>query len=302
MNEGINNSGTVGFWRNWGTKRLSESATASPSLDSMLLLAFALETSKNNLFVHDSDMVPDSKSGIYKEFIERRLKGEPVAYITEQKAFWKHDFYVNHSVLIPKPDTEILVEKAVQILKQKKQKKELCIADVCTGSGCIAVSVYSELMHFLPPEEYDIQFFATDISDKALSVAKKNADSILGSGYKINFLKGDLLEPVLRTGLQFDLIMSNPPYVPSKIVSELLQDGRNEPELALDGGEDGLKLIRQMIPQVWNALAKNGILLLETGEYNADETRNLLKKRGFVNILTYTDLGGQQRLTIAEKV
>ena len=96
--------------------------------------------------------------------------------------------------------------------------------------------------------------------------------------------------------------MSNPPYVPSRIVSELLQDGRDEPELALDGGEDGLKLIRQMIPQVWNALAKNGILLVETGEYNADETRTLLKKQGFVNISTDTDLGGQQRLTIAEKV
>ena len=302
MNEGLKNSGTVGFWRNWGTKRLSESATASPSLDAMLLLAFVLETSKNDLFVHDSDMVPDSKADAFKKFIERRLKGEPIAYITGLKAFWKHDFYVDPSVLIPKPDTEMLVEKAVQILRQKKEKKELCIADVCTGSGCIAVSVYSELMELLSSDEYDIKFFATDISDKALSVAKKNADSILGSGHKLSFLKGDLLEPILHTGLQFDLIMSNPPYVPSKIVTELLQDGRNEPELALDGGEDGLKLIRQMIPQVWNALAKNGILLVETGEYNADETRTLLKKQGFVNISTDTDLGGQQRLTIAEKL
>lgn len=301
MSENSKNPDTIGLLRKWGTERLSSSSSSSPALDSILLLAFALGTTKDKLFAHDTDIIPAEKVSVFKEFINRRLTGEPVAYIIGHKAFWKHDFYVNPSVLIPKPDTEMLVEKAADILRQKPAEKTLFIADVCTGSGCIAVSVYSELIQLLPASERNFKFFATDISDNALEVAKKNASLILGSEHQIRFLQGNLLEPLLQTGFQFDLIMSNPPYVPSKLVKELLKDGRNEPELALDGGDDGLQLIRQMIPQVWKALAKNGILLVETGEYNAAETRTLLQQQGFANVCTYTDIGGQPRLTTAEK-
>lgn len=301
MSENLKNSDTIGFWRKWGTERLSASSSSTPALDSILLLAFTLETTKDKIFSHEADIIPAETVSVFKKFVERRLTGEPVAYIIGQKAFWKHDFYVTPAVLIPKPDTEMLVEKAVEILRQKTAEKPLFIADVCTGSGCIAVSMYSELMRFLPATESNFQFFATDICDNALQVAKTNASSILGTEHQIKFLKGNLLEPLLQTGLQFDLIMSNPPYVPSELVKELLKDGRREPELALDGGNDGLQLIRQMIPQVWKALAKNGILLIETGEYNAAETRELLQQQGFANVSTYTDIGGQPRLTKAEK-
>ena len=301
MSEILKNPDTLGFWRKWGTERLSASSSSTPALDSILLLAFALGTTKDKILAHDADIISAEKASVFKEVVERRLTGEPVAYIIGRKAFWKYDFYVNPSVLIPKPDTEMLVEKAVEILRQKTAEKPFFIADVCTGSGCIAVSVYSELMRFLPASESTFQFFATDICDNALQVAKTNASSILGVEHQIKFLRGNLLEPILQTGLQFDLIMSNPPYVPSELVKELLKDGRREPELALDGGNDGLQLIRQMIPQVWKALAKNGILLIETGEYNAAETRELLQQQGFANISTYTDIGGQPRLTKAEK-
>ena len=145
----------------------------------------------------------------------------------------------------------------------------------------------------------------SDISKDALGIAQRNARAILGENAEnISFVQGDLLEPFLagaKTPQHFDIILSNPPYVPSSVTDGLLQDGRSEPRLALDGGADGLDIIRRLIPQVWQALNKNGILLIETGEYNAAQTAELLKDSGFIEIATFNDLGGQPRVTQAKK-
>ncbi|MBO4758906.1 MAG: peptide chain release factor N(5)-glutamine methyltransferase, partial [Spirochaetaceae bacterium] len=214
----------------------------------------------------------------------------------------------------PKPDTELLVELAAKLVEARAhalsarphgaQPETLNIADICTGSGCIGISVFQEALdlHINPA---DMKFVLTDISKDALVIAQKNARSILGeNAQNISFVQGDLLEPFLagaETPQHFDIILSNPPYVPAAVTDELLLDERNEPRLALDGGSDGLDIIRRLIPQVWQALNKNGILLIETGEYNAAQTAELLKDSGFIEIATFNDLGGQPRVTQAKK-
>ena len=306
--------GSIFSLRAWGAAELQTTKTTTPELDSSLLLSHVLGCSKDELLVRASDKVSAEDTLNFAKLLYRRADGMPVAYLTGRKDFWKSSFEVSPAVLIPKPDTELLVELAAKLVEarahalstrpQSTQPKTLNIADICTGSGCIGISVFQEALdlHINPA---DIKFALTDISKDALAIAQKNARAILGeNAQNISFVQGDLLEPFLagaETPQHFDIILSNPPYVPAAVSDELLLDGRNEPRLALDGGSDGLDIIRRLIPQVWQALNKNGILLIETGEYNAAQTAELLKDSGFIEIATFNDLGGQPRVTQAKK-
>ncbi len=218
--------------------------------------------------------------------IEIRKAGLPVAYITGEKEFWGRTFRVTQDVLIPKPDTEILVERAITLI-QNFQNSPVTIMDVCTGSGCIALSLAADCPTVIVT--------ATDISSKALSVARGNASKLL-CGREITFLEADLRGGLPGEIQSWDMIISNPPYVPSKVATGLLEDGRSEPLLALDGGLDGLDLIKPLAQHAFKALKKGGYLLIETGEYNAAGTAAYLKALGFIDILTHRDLAGQDRV------
>lgn len=309
--------------------------TPTPQLDVDVLLQYVTGHSRSWLLAHNDECIDDFCTE--KDFftlIKKRSTGLPIAYITNSKEFYGYDFYVTPDVLIPKPDTELLVEMAIDHLlkmdkkfstqSKKASNKAIQFADICTGSGCIAISVLKSLHTQLP-----IECYCTDISEPALTVAQKNAKKLLPNlthssslsdmltSSHISFLRGDLCVPLKENGLyDIDIIVSNPPYVPANITNKLLADGRSEPRLALDGDatcdkngvlnyqsvtEDGMAVIRRLVPQVYGLLKKDGIFLIETGEYNADKTARLMEKQGFCKVKTFYDMAGLKRVTCGIK-
>jgi len=276
----------------------------SPVLDANILLCHFLNLSKTALICNDSRILKEAELDTIQQGIEKRLSGLPVAYITNHKEFFGYDFYVDQNVLIPKPDTELLVEKALLAVDKAlstapEKKADYKIADVCTGSGCIAISVLKTLF-----QKYraSIKVAASDISKAALVVAEKNADTLLSQEERqnISFYQGDLFQAFSSSENQkFDMILSNPPYVPTNLTEELLSDGRSEPRLALDGESDGLGIIRRLVVEAKNHLKKGGVFFLEAGEYNVEEAGKCLLKAGFTDIFIHKDLAGLLRLVEA---
>lgn len=285
----------------------------SPDLDIDCILLWLLNKNKTWLLMN-RDFPLDQLEEQFFEAIEKRTKGLPVAYITGHKEFYGYDFMVSPSVLIPKPDTEILVEKAIDTIIGKMEARPqivLSVCDMCTGSGCVGLSVLRTLI-----DEYKIpagdlpKFTFVDISMDALKVAKQNASRLLSEDELelVRFIQSDLFYDVPYT---FDVILTNPPYVPGKMVDELLKDGRNEPRLALDGdvqeggiqsgSTDGLDLIRRLWPGCYERLIFNGVVLMETGEYNAKESAKIARESGFRMTRIFEDLEGQLRVTEAIK-
>ena len=276
----------------------------SPVLDANILLCHFLNLSKTALICNDSRILKETELEIIQKGIEKRLSGLPVAYITKHKEFFGYDFYVDQNVLIPKPDTELLVEQALLAVDKAfvtapEKKADYKIADVCTGSGCIAISVLKTLF-----QKYgsSIKVAASDISKAALAVAEKNADTLLSKEERqnISFYQGDLFQAFSSSENQkFDMILSNPPYVPTNLTEELLSDGRSEPRLALDGESDGLGIIRRLVEEAKNHLKKGGVFFLEAGEYNVEEAGKCLLNAGFTDIFIHKDLAGLLRLVEA---
>jgi len=291
--------------------------TLSSPADIPVLLAHFLGVSRSYLLAHPETALGDAENPFF-DAVGLRAKGLPVAYLTGIKEFWGLPFRVTPDVLIPKPDTEILVERAIEILAgmeaitspsgQKRPPPDAVrVLDVCTGSGCIAIS----LKHSCP----GITVTATDISDSALVIARENAKRLLaGAEGSIRFLQGDLRDglpaafprdsptaapsgdPTAGTSAGYRLVVCNPPYVPCDVAKELLADGRNEPALALDGGTDGLDLVRALALRALDVLARGGSLLVETGEYNAKEAADYLNELGYMDIVIHKDLEGQDRV------
>ena len=276
----------------------------SPVLDANILLCHFLNLSKTALICNDSRILTETELDLIQKGIEKRLSGLPVAYITNHKEFFGYDFYVDQNVLIPKPDTELLVEQALLAVDKAlstapEKKADYKIADVCTGSGCIAISVLKTLF-----QKYgsSIKVAASDISKAALAVAEKNADTLLSQEERqnISFYQGDLFQAFSSSENQkFDMILSNPPYVPTNLTEELLSDGRSEPRLALDGESDGLGIIRRLVEEAKNHLKEGGVFFLEAGEYNVEEAGKCLLNAGFTDIFIHKDLSGLLRLVEA---
>ncbi len=288
----------------------------SPELDVQVLLQHALKCDKTQLLLFANNSIPDDKLKWLKDAVSKRKTGLPVAYITGIKEFFGFDFFVTPDVLIPKPDTEILVERALELIEEyydcmNEQAPTLArpprILDLCTGSGCIGLSVLKTLytVQEIPAENLP-ELTLTDISEAALQIAKKNAAKLLPDQdiiKKITFIHSDLFQNIEG---EFDFILTNPPYIPSAMVDELLKDGRNEPRLALDGdaasgvpealeGQDGTFIIKKLIPQACGHLAQNGTILMETGEYNAQATALFAQDAGFKTSI-HKDLEGQLRV------
>ena len=310
--------------------------TNSPSaaLDIEIFLSHFLGLSKTQILMKAKDEIPGDQLALLHDAIARRLSGLPVAYITGHKEFYGYDYMVTPAVLIPKPDTEILVEKAIIFLEEKiaaNPDRILTVCDMCTGSGCIGLSVLKALSEEKKiPSERLPKFTLVDISAPALEVARKNADSLL-SGEKVPYsgmeaspsapatTKSKLRERVrfVQSNLfemlpyQFDVVLTNPPYIPASLTEKLLRDGRSEPRLALDGdvtltgdksdSDDGLEIIRNLMPQLGEHVAPGGFFLMETGEYNMRGAENLSYRAGFRNSQVFQDLEGQERVLYGEK-
>ena len=294
--------------------RLKTQARSSLMLDADVLLQHFLNKPRAWLFAHDdADISPIRET--FCEAVERRSTGLPIAYITGEKDFWGLSFKVSPDVLIPKPDTELLVERSLAVIKEKAEalrppEQTLYLLDPCTGSGCVAISI----LYTLEAEGIrNIVCVVVDISPAALAIARLNAERLLSAEAqrRLCFIEGDMrslpetiarvresLSPssLLPNILRFDLIAANPPYVPSALTQELLKDGRNEPALALDGGSDGLDFIRVLTNNTRTVLNRNGILLSEVGEYHAQAASKLFETAGFSDIRIHQDLAGQDRL------
>jgi release factor glutamine methyltransferase len=255
----------------------------TPGIDASLLLAHILETNRTALAASGPEPISEEKLAEFHALIERRLSGECVAYITGKKEFRGLEFLVNQSVLVPRPDTETLVETALLHLGVKNT-----VLDLCTGSGAIAVSLKNEAP--------DAEVWATDISSSALETAKLNAARLLKKKKKITFSQGDLYDALPVSHPLFSIIVCNPPYIPSDVIETLPAEVRNEPRIALDGGTSGLEIISRVIEGAPGFLSRGGTLLLEADPRQMNEITILLKRRGFHTIKTYNDLSGRERV------
>lgn len=266
---------------------LKQNNIENSTLKAKILLANILNVKKEYLLIHSEEEVKQEDKIKYENCIKELIKGKPLQYITNKQEFMGLNFYVDENVLIPQPDTEILVEKAIEIAETTQKNK---ILDMCTGSGCIAISLAKKINN--------AQITAVDISNSALKVANKNAINNNVEN-KIKFVNSDMFNNIEE---KFDIIVSNPPYIETETINKLEIEVQNEPHLALDGGIDGLKFYKIIANNAFEYLNENGYLLLEIGYNQQNSVTQLLQDIGkYKNIETIKDLGGNYRVVIARK-
>ena len=249
-----------------GSNLLKENKIPSHILDSEILLSKTLGKSREEILINLEQKITKKNISIFKTYLQRRSKNEPIAYILEEKEFWSKKFKVSKDTLIPRPETELLIDKLLKIYRGKK----ISILDIGTGSGCIIISLLSSLTKSIG--------IGVDISKKAISVAKNNAFKYKLSN-KVKFFN-KTIDDVF--GKKFDLIVSNPPYIKRKDIKNLSDDiKRYEPRMALDGGNDGLDLIKKVIYKSKNILKINGLLALEIGNEQIKKVSKILIDNNF---------------------
>jgi release factor glutamine methyltransferase len=257
----------------------------TPRLDAELLLAYAIKRSRTYLLAWPEAVPSPAQADRFQHLVERRCQGEPIAYLIGRREFWSHEFEVQPWVLVPRPETEVLVEKALALIPPESSWQ---IADLGTGSGAIAVC--------LGLERPKARLIATDLCPKALAVAKANARRI--GARNLIFVRGDWLASFAEASL--DLIVSNPPYV-AATDPHLKGEIRFEPALALIGGRDGMDCFRRLIPQAYRCLKPGGFLLLEHAPEQELALLELLARTGFEGIVCHPDLEGRPRVTQAQR-
>jgi release factor glutamine methyltransferase len=273
---------------NEGTKILRSNNIKSFNLDSEILLALSIKLDRSKLLLNLNKEIKKHQRKTFFNFIDRRKKSEPIAYILGFKEFWKNNFKIDKSVLIPRPDTEIVVEQALKEIKVHESKQ---ILDVGTGSGCIILSVLNERKN-----SYG---YGIDISKKAIKLAKNNA-KIQHIGNRIKFLYSDIDNFYFG---KYDLIVSNPPYIKLFDINVLDNDIKFfEPNLALNGGIDGYSKIRKVIKKSTALIKKKGKLILEIGFNQVFKTTKILKAHGFYVNRTIKDLSGINRCIVSTKL
>lgn len=269
-----------------------ENISDTPRLDVEILLEKALG-GVDSLYIRlnlDKELTKEQED-LFNLFMQDRLKGRPVAYIVGNREFMGLDFYVQEGVLIPRPDTEVLVEELIEICKDKEN---LNILDIGTGSGAITISLAKYL------NTSNVKSF--DISDVALEVGKKNAISNEVDN-RIEFIKSDLFSAIKDKDIKFDVIVSNPPYIPKKDIKTLHTQVKDyEPYIALEGGDDGLDFYRSITEQSKLYLKENGILAYEVGHNQAKDVEKIMEINGYTKIYTKKDLQGIDRVVIGYKL
>lgn len=257
--------------------------TETPQLEAEILLAHAYQKPRSYLYAHANELVAPEIQTIFMQLITQRADGKPIAYLTEHKEFWSLDLMVTADTLIPRPETEILIE---QVLNQYPHKK-ITLADLGTGSGAIALALAHERPEWI--------IYATDQSAAALVIAKNNANRL--GIHNITFLLGDWCSALSSN--QFDVIVSNPPYLTEKEGDNMQGDLQFEPRSALVSGFEGLDAIRIIISSAKQYLKKDGMLFIEHGYQQGEAIRELFATAGYHAIQTHWDLAGLERVTFA---
>ena len=269
-----------------GITQLKQNNIENSNLKARMLLANILGKPKEYFITHDNEDIDETEFFIKIKMLINKI---PIQYIINNQEFMKLNFYVDENVLIPQPDTEILVE---EVIKLAKEKENLEILDLCTGSGCIGIS--------LAKYTKKSRVIAIDISNKAIQIAKLNAEKNLVHK-QIKFMESNMFEIIEE--YKFDFIVSNPPYIETKVIEELSEEVRKEPKIALDGGEDGLNFYKEIANNAYKYLKKDGYLCLEIGYNQKDNVIKLLNKIGeYKEIYSKKDLSENDRIIVAKKV
>lgn len=253
-------------------------------LDIKTLIKETFNVDNSYFIINENEDIEENKTSEILKKCKEIKNGKPLQYVTNTQYFYGLKFFVNENVLIPQPDTEILVEETIERIKkiiEIKNGKKVKVLDLCTGSGAIAISIKNELKD-------KVEVYASDISKEALEVAKKNAKTILKE--EINFIESDMFGSINE---KFDCIVSNPPYIKTEVIKTLDKEVQEEPILALDGGNDGLKFYKKIRKEIENYLEEDGILLMEIGYDQKEELLNL-----FDNAICIKDFANNDRVII----
>ena len=269
---------------NLGSKRLKQNKIETHQLDSELVLSSLLKKQRENLLINLNRKVSKNTIDTFERLIIRRANREPIAYILKNKEFWSKDFFVDRYTLIPRPETELLCESVIKIFKNKN----LHILDIGTGTGCIILSILCEIK--------GAKGVGVDISRNAIKVAKKNSNK-LGLNKRVKFVNKSLED---ICGYKFDLIVSNPPYIRTSDIKNLSDDIKIfEPKIALDGGKEGLDVIKKVIYKSKTILKKLGMLALEIGYGQYYKVSQILKEQNFKEELLVKDYKNNVRCILA---
>ena len=271
-----------------GIDILQKNKIPSPQLDSEIILSSLINKDKKHIILNPKELLNSEQTKKFKSLIERRKKGEPVAYLINKKGFWKDEFFINKDVLIPRPDTELIIE---QVLKIYSKGSQLQVLDIGTGSGCILLSVLKERPNFYGT--------GIDISKKSINVSKLNA-KLLNLTNRVKFFHSCVDN--FKIG-KYDLIVSNPPYIELFNLKYLEKDVINfEPWLALSGGFDGFSKIRKVISKAKTLIKKNGKFILEIGFNQKNKVKKILREEGFYVNKAIKDYGNNDRCIISTKI
>lgn len=272
-----------------GVSRLKEAKIADAGSDAWILLEHVTGMSRARFFADGSLPMKAGEEAAYMELIDRRLRHVPVQHLTGVQEFMGYPFKVSRDVLIPRQDTEVLVEEAERILRSndwQKGKEPVRVLDMCTGSGCIAIS--------LKKRNPALEVLGVDLSESALRIARENAGSL---GVKAEFMQSDMFSRFAGRKERYQMIVSNPPYIPTKVIESLEEEVRcHDPFAALDGKEDGLHFYRILAKESPRFLRSGGCLCMEIGYDQSEAVEELLKKEGFSGIYTKKDLAGLDRV------
>ena len=271
-----------------GVTTLKKHNILNPRLDSEILLSKSINKDKKYIILNSKEVLNTKQLDSFNKLVNRRKNGEPIAYLTNKKEFWKDEFYVNKDVLIPRPDTELIIE---QVLKTYSKQSQLQVIDIGVGSGCILLSIIKERPNFYGT--------GIDISKKSIKVSKINA-KLLNLTNRVKFIHSSVDN--FNIG-KYDLIVSNPPYIKLVSLKYLEKDVINfEPKLALSGGFDGLSKIRKVISKASTLIKKNGKFVLEIGFNQKNKVKKILKKEGFYINKAIKDYGNNDRCIISTKI
>ena len=273
---------------NEGINILQKNKIANPQLDSEILLSNSIKRDKKHIILNPKEVLNSGQLGKFKSLIERRKKGEPIAYLINKKEFWKDEFFVNKDVLIPRPDSELIIE---QVLKIYSKDVQLQVLDIGTGSGCILLSILKERSNFYGT--------GIDISKKSINISKFNAKQ-LNLTNRVKFFHSSVDN--FNNG-KYDMIVSNPPYIEQLNLKYLEKDVVNfEPKLALSGGFDGFSKIRKVINKASILIKKNGKFILEIGFNQKNKVIKILNEEGFYVNRAIRDYGNNDRCIISTKI
>ena len=277
----------------WTTRRFTDAGIVPPRLEAQMLLGSVLGLSRVQLYTNHDRPLSEAELAKCRELIRRRLAGEPTAYLVGEQEFWGLSFAVNRDVLIPRRDSETVIEVVLDLIPADERATPRRVVDLCTGSGALAVTLARELT--------GARVIATDVSPAAAAAARANAERA-GVAERVEVRIGDLWHAVAGAAL-FDVVVSNPPYVRHGDLSGLPVEVRHEPTLALDGGPDGFAVVRPLVAGLAAATAPGAIVALEHGYDQAADVRRMIDAtRAFAPAMTRSDLGGNPRVTFARRV